>query len=54
MIKSIDIIERVSSKTGNTYRALQITFINGYQKIVLCDSAELFMIEQLKKSIEAK
>lgn len=36
-------IEKTSKKTGNTYIALEITFPNGYKKIVFLDKAEEYL-----------
>ncbi len=44
---SLEIREQVSKKTGNTYKALFITFPNGYEKMVFLEPAELFMFENL-------
>lgn len=36
-------IRKVSKKTGNEYVALEITFPNGYKKIVFLDKAEEYL-----------
>ena len=46
MFKKVEIVERIS-KEGNTYKALELTFANGYKKLVLLKSAEVFMIEEI-------
>ena len=35
------------SKKGNNYTALEITFPNGYKKIVFLDLAEVYMVQSL-------
>lgn len=42
-----ELITAKSKKTGNDYTALQITFPNGYKKLVFLDSAEQFMISSM-------
>lgn len=37
------IVTRKTSKKGNTYVCLEVTFPNGYKKIVFLDKAEEFM-----------
>jgi len=37
-------VEKVSKKTGNKYIALEITFPNGYKKIVFLDKAEEYLV----------
>lgn len=38
------VIEKVSKKTGKAYKVLEITFPNGYKKLVFLDRAEEFMV----------
>lgn len=47
MLVEVEMFNGVSSKTGNPYKALDITFSNGYKKRIFLDSAEIFMLEQL-------
>ena len=48
----VRIIERISNKTGNPYKALELTFPNGYKKVVLCENSELFMVEQIINQLQ--
>ena len=36
-------IEKISKKTGNSYICLEITFPNGYKKIVFLEKAEEYL-----------
>lgn len=47
MLKDIRIETRTSKKTGIQYEVLILVFVNGYEKAVLCDTSELFMIKQI-------
>lgn len=40
--------QRVSTKTGKEYTVIVITFANGYQKLVFLDSAEIYMLKDVK------
>lgn len=42
-----EVVTRKSRKTGNDYTALEITFPNGYKKLVFMDSAESFMVQSM-------
>lgn len=37
-------IEKISKKTGKPYVALEITFPNGYKKIVFLEKAEEYLV----------
>lgn len=37
------VIKKLSKKSGNEYVALEITFPNGYKKIVFLDKAEEYL-----------
>ena len=41
---NVQVVEKVS-KTGNPYTALEITFPNGYKKLVFLEEAEKYMIK---------
>lgn len=43
----IELVTKKSKKTGNDYTALEITFENGYKKMVFLESSEIFMLKQL-------
>lgn len=43
----VELVERISKKTGNPYKRLEITFPNGYVKIVFIEQAETYMFNQL-------
>lgn len=48
MIKAnVNLVERESKKTGNVYTALELTFENGYKKLVFLDNAETYMLSGL-------
>lgn len=42
-----EVVTRQSKKTGNAYTALEITFPNGYKKLVFMDSAEIYMVQSM-------
>lgn len=42
-------IERVSKKNGKLYGCLEITFPNGYKKIVFLDKAEEYLACECSK-----
>ena len=48
MLKEARIITKESKKTGNSYECLELTFSNGYKKIVFLTEAELYMIKNAK------
>lgn len=39
------VIEKTSKK-GNPYTALEITFPNGYKKLIFLDEAEKYMVKE--------
>ena len=39
-----ELVTRKSKKTGNDYVTLDLTFPNGYKKIVFLETAEIFML----------
>ena len=39
-----EVVTRKSKKTGAEYTALEITFPNGYKKLVFLDNAETYMV----------
>ena len=41
IISQMEVVSR-TSKEGNPYLAIQITFVNGFQKILFIQSAETF------------
>lgn len=43
-LKSCEIVSVHSEKTGRDYVALQLTFDNGYQKIIFLNSQEQFIL----------
>ncbi len=45
-----ELVTRKSKKTGNDYTALEITFPNGYKKLVFLDNAETYMISSLSEN----
>lgn len=47
---SVELVTRTSKKSGNQYSALEITFSNGYKKLVFLDQAELFMAQTLENN----
>ena len=47
MVESVE-LKDFTSKEGNPYKALVITFINGYVKRVYLNSSEVYMLESLK------
>ena len=38
------LVKKVSKKTGNEYIALELTFENGYKKLVLINDQEKFIL----------
>lgn len=42
-------IEKVSKKSGTTYGCIEITFPNGYKKIVFLDKAEEYLAKECSK-----
>ncbi len=43
----VEYVNRVSKKTGKQYTALELTFPNGYKKLVFLDQAENYMVAQM-------
>jgi len=43
-LKSAEIVSIHSDKTGKDYVALQLTFENGYQKVIFLNSQEQFIL----------
>ena len=43
----VALVERISKKTGNPYKALELD-INGYKKLVFLNAAELALLESSK------
>lgn len=43
-LKNCEIVSVHSDKTGRDYVALQLTFDNGYQKIIFLNSQEQFIL----------
>lgn len=41
----VNVVEKVSKKTGNPYTVLEIVFPNGYTKTVFLDDAEKFLVK---------
>lgn len=41
------LVEKVSKKTGNPYKCVEITFPNGFVKVVFIQQAETYMLTQL-------
>ena len=44
MISSCELVER-TSKSGKKYYTLDVTFINGYTKVIFLDTAEQYMLK---------
>lgn len=42
----VNVVDKVSTRTGNPYTVLEITFPNGYKKTVFLDDAEKFLVRQ--------
>lgn len=42
-------VQKESKKTGNSYICLEITFSNGYTKVVFLDKAEEYMVAELEE-----
>lgn len=48
MLKAkVELVTKQSKKTGNNYTALEISFENGYRKMVFLDNAEIYMLTSL-------
>ena len=43
-----ELVTRKSKKTGNDYVTLDLTFPNGYRKMVFLDNAEIYMLSGLE------
>ena len=41
-------VEKVSKKSGNPYKCLELILPNGFVKVIFLDQAETFMITQLQ------
>lgn len=48
---NVELVTRNSKKSGNPYTALEMTFENGYKKLVFLDNAEIYMLSSLAKSV---
>ena len=42
----VQVVEKISNKTKQPYIALEVTFPNGYKKMVFLDEAEKFFLKQ--------
>lgn len=45
-----ELVTRKSKKTGNNYIALELTFENGYKKLVFLENAETYMISAMSSN----
>lgn len=43
----VEYVNRISQKSGKPYTALELTFPNGYKKLVFLDQAENYMVAQM-------
>lgn len=43
---TVEVVEKISNKTGKPYTVLEVTFPNGYKKTVFLDEAEKFLAMQ--------
>ena len=51
MLKSkVELVTRKSQKSGTMYTALEITFENGYKKLVFLENAEIYMLSALSSN----
>lgn len=41
----VNVVQKVSQRTGNPYTVLEITFPNGYKKTVFLDEAEKYLVQ---------
>lgn len=47
IVKSFELVEATSAKSGKRYRALELVFTDGYKKLIFLDRAEMFMVDAL-------
>ena len=41
-------VEKVSKKSGNPYKCLELVLPNGFVKVIFLDQAETYMLNQLQ------
>lgn len=47
-VKSVSLVTKTSSKTGNDYRVLEVTFIDGYVYSQFLNNDQAYILSKIK------